>query len=294
MGIIDGIKDKYVDYQLNKIDQLEMSINKGEGLEASLISPKKLMPDKLEITIKTLPKQLSIAKNMEHTVKSLKNNPKDAKFVADNGFFIKFEEVAHSLGVDKVGYATVNPEMIFQDRSIQFPYAMILIMEMDQNAMDNAPSPQTQEMGVITYDHLGKITNELAQFIRKEGFGAQASHPAGGFVVYPPLAQKAGLGFIGRHGLLITPEFGPRQRISAIFTSIQNLPVPDYSPLDTLDFCSRCGKCVKICPGNAIVEETLPSGEKRAKILGDNCHGCTICMRDCSFKKREYFQLAGK
>jgi ferredoxin len=294
MHIIDGIKSKYADYRLNKINKLEIGMDHRNGLNSSSQSPKKLMPDKLEITLETLPKQLSIAKNMEYTVKSLKQDPENPKIMAPDDFFRKFEELANSLGVDKVGYVKVNPEMIFQDRSIKYSHAMVLIMEMDKNAVDNAPSTATQKMGVLSYDHLGKITNELTHFIREAGFGAQASHPAGGFVVYPALAQKAGIGFIGRHGMLITPEFGPRQRISAIFTSIHNLPVSDHRALDAFDFCLRCGKCVKICPGNAIREEILPSGEKRTRILSDYCHGCTICMRDCSFNHRDYYQLAGK
>lgn len=68
--------------------------------------------------------------------------------------------------------------------------------------------------------------------------------------------------------MLITPEFGPRQKISAIFTRIFNLPdlepVLDHRPLDAFNFCLRCGKCVKICPGNAIREETLPSEKKES------------------------------
>lgn len=72
--------------------------------------------------------------------------------------------------------------------------------------------------------------------------------------MYPHLAQNAGLGFKGRHGMVITPEFGPRQRISVIFTSIQNLPVNSSNEHSWVpDFCLKYGGCVKKCPGNAIV-----------------------------------------
>ena len=56
---------------------------------------------------------------------------------------------------------------------------------------------KTQAMGIITYDELGKKTNKLAEFLRLNGFAAQASHPAGGFVTHPPLAQYANLGYMG-------------------------------------------------------------------------------------------------
>ncbi|MGF7117068.1 4Fe-4S binding protein [Methanobacterium oryzae] len=296
MNIIDGIKNKYAEYRLNKINKLENSVKEKDGcLMASASSPEKLMPDKLKITLKTLPKQLSIAKNMEFTVKSLKNNPKNPKIEVENGFTRKIENYAHSLGIDKLGYANVPRELIFKDKAILYDNAIILIMEMDKEAIDAAPSDITQEMGVVTYDELGKKTNELAEFLRENGFAAHASHPAGGFVMYPHLAQNAGLGYRGRHGMLLTPEFGPRQRISVIFTSIQNLPVNNLNEHSWVsDFCSKCGGCVRKCPGNAIIEETFENGDMRTKIIKDSCHGCTICMRECSFNKREYHQIKNR
>ncbi|HML05204.1 MAG TPA: 4Fe-4S binding protein [Methanobacterium sp.] len=294
MSIVDGIKNKYADYRLNKVNNLENSVREKEGcVMASPASPEKLMPDKLKITLKTLSKQLSIAKNMEFTVKSLKNNPENPKMGTKNEFFDEFENYAKSIGIDKLGYVKVPSQLIFKDKAILYGNAIILIMEMDKEAIDAAPSEVTQEMGVVTYDELGKKTNELAEFLRKNGFGAHASHPAGGIVMYPHLAQYAGLGYMGRHGMLITPEFGPRQRISVIFTSIQNLPVNDSNEHSWIPhFCIKCGKCVRKCPGDAI-GESIENGEIRTKIIKDLCHGCTICMMECSFNKMEYEKIKG-
>ena len=296
MSIMSEIKSRYADYRLNKINQLETSIIPGEmGIESSTRSPPKIMPDKLEITLKTLPKQLSIAKNMEHTVKSLKNNPENPETVPRDGFKEEFEGYASSIGIDKVAYTPVPAEFIFQDRKLTYENAIILVTEMDKEAIDNAPSPQTQAMGVVTYDELGKATNLLTDYLRENGVAAQASHPAGGFVVYPALAQKAGLGWKGRHGMLITPEFGPRQRISAIFTSINNLAYNGSNSHSWVaSFCEKCGKCIKACPGNAITEECDVDGKTRTVILKESCHGCTICMKECSFNKREYNQLKSR
>lgn len=296
MGIIEGIKNKYADYRLTKINELENSVKEKEGcVLASPTSPEKLMPDKLKITLKTLPKQLSIAKNMEITIKSLKDNPENPKIQAENDFIIKLENYAESIGIDKLGYAKVPRELIFKDKAILYENAIILIMKMNKEAIDAAPSDITQEMGVVTYDELGKKTNGLAEFLRESGFGAHASHPAGGFVMYPYLAQNSGLGYMGRHGMLITPEFGPRQRISVIFTSIQNLPANSDNEYSWIpDFCAKCGGCIKKCPGNAITEKALPNGEIKTKIIKDLCHGCTICMRDCSFNRRDYARIKNK
>lgn len=293
---LDDIKNKYADYRLTKINKLENTVKEKEGsIPSSMSSPQKLMPDKLKITLKTLPKQLSIAKNMEVTVKSLKDNPENPKIWAENDFIQKLENYAHSMGIDSMGHVKVPSELIFKDKGILYDNAIVLIMEMDKKAVDAAPSSKTQEMAVSTYDELGKKTNELAEFLRENGFAAHASHPAGGFVTYPHLAQHAGLGYRGRHGMLITPEFGPRQRLSAIFTSIQNLPVNGFNEHSWIpDFCKKCGKCIKNCPENAITEESLENGEIKTIIMKDFCQGCTICMRDCNFNKRKYARIKNK
>jgi epoxyqueuosine reductase len=296
MSLLNGIKSKYADYRLYKINKMETGVKTGNnGVRSSSLSPPKIMPDKLKITLKTLPKQLSIAKNMEYTVKSLKDNPEKPGRLAETDFMEDLENYAHSIGIDRVGYTEVPPEYIFQDRSISYSHAIVLVMEMDKEAVDKAPSDITQEMSTVTYDEMGKATNQITQYLRENGFAAQASHPAGGFVVYPALAQKAGLGCRGRHGMLITPEFGPRQRISAIFTSINNLPHNGGNDhFWVSEFCEKCGKCVKTCPANAITEEANGNGTKRTVILKEFCHGCTICMRECSFNKRDYNRIKSR
>ncbi len=297
MSIVANIKNKYAGYRLAKVNKLENSVKEIEGcVTASPLSPGKLMPDKLKITFKTLPRQLSIAKNMEITVKSLKNNPRNPKIEAEDDFIKQLENYAGSIGINNIGYIKVPSKLIFKDKSILFDNAIILMMEMDKKAVDAAPSPETQEMSNVTYDELGKKTNKLAEFLRENGFAAHASHPAGGVVIYPHLAQKAGLGYKGAHGMLITPEFGPRQRLSAIFTSIQNLPVNTHNKHSWIpDFCVKCGRCIKNCPGNAIIQEKSPeTGKTRTNIAKDLCSGCTICMRECSFNRRGYTQIKGK
>lgn len=297
MALFSGLKTKYADYRLNKINELENSVTNEIGcVKAASTSPNKVMPDKLEITLKTLPKQLSIAKNMENTVKTLKQNPNNPKSTAESEFISKFEHQAYSIGIDKVGYSKVPQELIFKDKSILYENAIVLISEMDKKSVDMAPSPQTQKMGIVTYDEHGKKTNQLAEFLREWGYASHASHPAGGVVIYTWLAQNAGLGHVGKHRMLITPEFGPRQRISAIFTSITNLPIEEVDNHSWIpNFCAKCRRCLTKCPENAIVEiRSQDTGEIMIKVVKDECHGCTICMKECSFNKREYFQIKDK
>jgi epoxyqueuosine reductase QueG len=65
-----------------------------------------------------------------------------------------------------------------------------------------------------------------------------------------PYAIKAGLGEYGRHGLVITPEFGPRVRFGKIFT---DMPLAHDVPLrfGVTEFCEACNLCAKACPAAA-------------------------------------------
>ena len=72
-----------------------------------------------------------------------------------------------------------------------------------------------------------------------------------GFVSLRVVAVAAGLGELGHSKLLLTPEFGPRQRVFAVFTDAELEP----TPLFTGTICDGCKSCVKECEACAIGEE---------------------------------------
>jgi epoxyqueuosine reductase QueG len=252
-----------------------------------------MLPNKLKISLKTLPKQLAVAKAAEHAITSVSRNPASPKETIDPDALKEFQAYARSLGIAKLGYTEMPREFIFNGRSVAYTHAIVLIMEIPRAPIDAAPSPETQAIGIVTYQQMGDITNRLADYLRKEGFAAEAGHPAIGPTLYPPLAIKAGLGNGGRHGLLITPEFGPRQRISAIFTSIKDLPATDNTEHAwTRSFCATCGTCIRKCPGKAIYEKPVTHEDGRlSHIDGDKCISCTLCMKECSFNKLGYAKI---
>ena len=69
-----------------------------------------------------------------------------------------------------------------------------------------------------------------------------------GFLSLKHAAISCGMGAIGRNNLLLTPEFGPHQRLCAIITEA---PLAADSRRE-LDLCQDCGRCEKACPSGAL------------------------------------------
>jgi len=112
------------------------------------------------------------------------------------------------------------------------------------------------------------------------------------------LAEKAGLGWIGKNTLLMTRESGSWFFLGEIFT---NLPLPLSSPGQAENHCGACKACIKICPTNALVGPNQldakkcisyltienPAGipaELRSK-LGNRVFGCDDCQIVCPWNR---------
>ena len=245
---------------------------------------------------------LSIIKNIHLSVDSIQNNPKHPKSKAPVEFLEKLNDFALSLGIGKSEFVKLPHDLIFQELGVLYDNAIILAMEMNKEKIDKAPSQDTLNMVFGTYDDLGKAANKIAEFLRTHGYAAQADHPLGGLVLFPPLAQKAGIGWVGTHGLLISPEFGPRLRLAAVYTNIENLPFAESNTHGWIeDYCKNCGICVRQCPPKAIREESIKHESGRVTyILQQDCfeyfaqyYGCSICIKVCPFSisSNSYNQL---
>lgn len=78
--------------------------------------------------------------------------------------------------------------------------------------------------------------------------------PDKAYLAFKHYAVAAGLGEFGLNILLLTPQFGPRQRLSILVTNVPLIPHPLFTgKLCDLDDCGY--KCVKICPAQAFNQE---------------------------------------
>ena len=244
-------------------------------------------------------------KEMAKSARSVRNNPYTGKTTIDGEALKELEEYAYSLGVTDIGYTKVNPRHIFKGYKLLFPNAMVFTMEMDREKIKQAPSMPSFIEIFRTYHQLGVIVNQVADYLRERGYDALAGPAIGGDVNYIPVAIDAGLGYSGKNGLLITKANGPRIRLAAVFTDIENLPfanqgLAEQNPFHWVrDYCETCNNCIDHCPADAIYPETKTHADggpvfiDHTKCAGpfSNDNGCTLCIKYCPLSYSEYDHL---
>jgi epoxyqueuosine reductase len=111
------------------------------------------------------------------------------------------------------------------------------------------------------------------------------------------LAQRAGLGFLGKNHMLIHPDLGPELFLGELF-----LPLL-LDPDDAMEKdCGTCRRCLDACPTGALQDDgyfnasrcinTLTIEHKEdiqdelAKLLGDRVYGCDQCVKVCPYAKK--------
>jgi len=116
-------------------------------------------------------------------------------------------------------------------------------------------------------------------------------------VLEKALAEKSGLGWIGKHSLLLNRQVGSWFFLGEIFT---NLPLPIDSPDDT-DHCGNCRACMTVCPTDAIVgprqldarrcisyltiEHKGPIPVSLRTAMGNRIYGCDDCQIYCPWNR---------
>jgi epoxyqueuosine reductase len=109
-------------------------------------------------------------------------------------------------------------------------------------------------------------------------------------------AQKSGLGWRGKHTLLLSREAGSMFFLGELFT---DLPLPIDNPVE--NYCGSCTKCLDICPTQAIIapyrldarrcisyltiEHKGSIPETLRPLIGNRVYGCDDCQLVCPWNK---------
>ena len=141
---------------------------------------------------------------------------------------------------------------------------------------------------------IGRRLEQLATAVREIAPGARTRcYVDAGPVPERELAQRAGLGWIGKNTMLIHPAIGSFTFIGVIFTDAEL--VPDL-PFEA-DRCGTCRRCLDACPTAAFVESRVldarrcisyltiehaaPFRDDERRLVGDWLFGCDVCQDVC-------------
>lgn len=172
-------------------------------------------------------------------------------------------------------------------------YAIAFTVEMDHQIMQSAPEGPTVMESAQQYMDSGSIALQVAHFIQELGYEARPHIDGSYRLVAPLVARDAGLGELGRMGLLMTPKHGPRVRIALVSTNADLINSKSKSDSSVEAFCRICKKCADNCPSLAIsFKDKEKVGESiRWQINSEACftYWCTIgtdcgkCMKVCPY-----------
>jgi len=132
---------------------------------------------------------------------------------------------------------------------------------------------------------LAESFNGVAERATMDGLIGQVAHVAQYFpycISHRSVAEAAGLGWRGKHGLIVTPEYGPGLRLASIF-----LPGRLGSPRSELRGCGECEACLDVCPllrkavGQSDLNGYREACRRRIKALALDADVCGICVRRC-------------
>lgn len=143
--------------------------------------------------------------------------------------------------------------------------------------LQTAPTEEYYHMYYTLNSKLNEIVMEGETFLKNAGYEAYAQTTERvttneqwiSKIPHKTVATRAGLGWIGKNCLLVTPEFGSAIRLSSLLT---NAPL-ECSEAITHSKCGNCDLCVKNCPAQALHGTLWEAGMERKEIVDvDKCY----------------------
>ena len=227
----------------------------------------------------------------------------------------KLESLAEDMGATYFGVADLTParERISEQGGeflTQFPRAIshgfVLTDGIVNTLVNHANTAALNTYGYyvrqIVNPRIDSISLMLAQSLDRAGFQAfvvPSSQTLDRTRLTGVFSQKlaahlAGLGWIGKSALLITPEHGPRVRWGTVLT---DAPLEAGTPMD--EMCRDCSACVKGCPVHAFTGQGFDRPRLRSEIFAaEACHtylgkreaqhrACGMCVYVCPFGRNK-------
>jgi epoxyqueuosine reductase len=148
------------------------------------------------------------------------------------------------------------------------------------------------------HDVLAEPLKSLAQFVNEIGGNETHSlfYADTGPILERDFAQRAGIGFVGKHTNLISRKFGNWIFLAEILTTLELEPdAPEKN------HCGKCSRCISACPTDAITAPFQLDARKCIsyltielkgaipvefrKAIGNRVYGCDDCLAVCPWNK---------
>lgn len=200
----------------------------------------------------------------------------------------ELKDYLKTLGASLVGFADLSEV----DTSLfnNMKYGIALGIKLETKIIEGIKEGPTKEY----YEEYEKVNKELdnttisaVKFIENKGYKAigqtstYVTNDDNLATVLPhkTVATRAGLGWIGKNALLITPEYGSAIRISSVIT---DMPLITAEPINE-SRCGNCTNCVKACPGTAIRGSLWTKALHREALV--DAYKCRAKARELSKEK---------
>ncbi len=146
------------------------------------------------------------------------------------------------------------------------------------------------------HDVMKPRLRSLGEWLVRERGGAAKLFVDTAPVMEKPLAERAGIGWRGKHTNLVSREFGSWLFLGALFTTLELAPDAPEA-----DHCGTCQRCLEICPTAAFpapyqldarrcisyltIEHEGPIPEQFRAAIGNRIYGCDDCLAVCPWNK---------
>jgi len=213
------------------------------------------------------------------------------------------KRAAGLFGASLTGICKLNRDWLYAEAEIPEKIENVIVMaiEMDPEGIATSPDVPAAAATGVGYSRMAFLLSCMGEFIRNLGY--EAIQCGNDTALSIPLAIDAGLGELGRNGLLITPQYGPRVRLCKIFT---DLPLEPDQPIEfgVKEFCKECKLCAKYCEAGAISMDDEPSfktacrsnnpGVLKWYVNVELCYlfwcengiDCSTCIKVCPYNTR--------
>lgn len=194
---------------------------------------------------------------------------------------------------DRTGVAVMDPDWAYAGQDVPQSRVIMIGVQHDYPAIVTAPDATAGAEVLRQYGRAMRAARLIANWLCAAGWDAEAvTGPMTGSITLIPPAAACGFGELGKHGSLITPEFGSSFRLSAVLTDAPFAPTPPQDHgIDA--FCQHCRICEDACPPLAIgPDKQTVRGVEKWYVDFDRClpffnqtNGCAICIAVCPWSR---------